>query len=160
MRIEHGKVADNDRNRKSDSKNTREGAESTDEHPGKSFRCHIAIAYGGHCDQGPPQASRYAVKTVVGIFLKMTNHGRIEILHFSFLPNSIFLSLRFSDMFSKHHSPLKSQIFFTPFNIYTVSVRLHAIRIKKSISNRVPQYFFKTENCAFRRFVKVLAELR
>lgn len=70
MRVEHGKIADNDRNRKSDSKDTREGAQSADEHPGESFRCHIAIAHGGHGDQGPPQASWYAVKIVVGIFLK------------------------------------------------------------------------------------------
>jgi len=70
MRVEHWKITDNNRNRKSDSKGTREGAQSADEHPGESFRCHIAVAHGGHGDQGPPQASRYAVKIVVGIFLK------------------------------------------------------------------------------------------
>lgn len=70
MRVEHGEVADNDWNRKSDSKDTGKSAQSADEHTGESFRCHIAVAYSGHRDQGPPEASRYAVKIVVRIFLK------------------------------------------------------------------------------------------
>jgi len=48
MRVKHGKIADNDRNWKSDSQNTGESAQSTDEHAEKSFRCHVAVAYSGH----------------------------------------------------------------------------------------------------------------
>jgi len=48
MRVKHGKIADNDRNWKSDSQDTGESAQSTDEHAEKSFRCHVAVAYSGH----------------------------------------------------------------------------------------------------------------
>lgn len=47
MRIEHGKVTDNDQNWKSDSQDTGESTQP-DEHAGKSFRCHVAVAYSGH----------------------------------------------------------------------------------------------------------------
>lgn len=73
MRVEHGEVADDDRNRKSDSEDSREGAQSADEHSGEGSRRHVAVAYGGHGDQGPPQTMWYAVEIVIGIFLK--NHA-------------------------------------------------------------------------------------
>lgn len=71
MGVEHGKVADNDGHGKCNRQHTGQGTQRSNEHADVGFRCHIAVADGGHRHNGPPQPKRYAFELVVRIILRV-----------------------------------------------------------------------------------------
>lgn len=54
MRVVHGKVGDDDRYGQGDGEHAGQGAKGADEHSHVRLWGHVAVADGGHCDQGPP----------------------------------------------------------------------------------------------------------
>ena len=69
MTVIHRKVADDHGHRQGDREDTGEGAQRADEHPHVGLGHHVAVADGGHRDQCPPQAQRYALEVVLRIVL-------------------------------------------------------------------------------------------
>lgn len=69
MRVEHGKVADDDRYGQSDGEHAGKCTESSYEHANIRFRRHITVTYGSHGDDSPPQAQRNTLELVIRIIL-------------------------------------------------------------------------------------------
>ena len=66
----HRKVADDHGHRQGDREDTGEGAQRADEHAHVGLGHHVPVADGGHRDQCPPQAQRYALEVVLRIVLR------------------------------------------------------------------------------------------
>ena len=69
MGVIHLEVGDNDRDGEGDSEDTPEGADRPHEHAQVGLGHHVAVAHGGHGDQGPPQAQWDGVEVVMGVRL-------------------------------------------------------------------------------------------
>lgn len=54
MRIEHRKVADNNRNGQRNGQYTSERTQGPNEHTDIGLWCHITISHGSHRNNGPP----------------------------------------------------------------------------------------------------------
>ena len=69
MRVEHGEVADDDRNRKCDGQDPGKGADGPDEHPDVRLRGHVAVPHSRHGNYGPPKSDGYRREVVGGVVL-------------------------------------------------------------------------------------------
>ena len=69
VRIEHGEVGHDDRNRKRYRQDARNGADGPDEHSDVRLGRHVAVPDGRHRDDGPPQSDRDRLEVVAGVVL-------------------------------------------------------------------------------------------
>ena len=69
VRIEQGKVADDDRYRKCDGQHAGQRAQRSDEHPHVSLRGHVPVPHRCHGNDGPPEPDRDGREVVVGVVL-------------------------------------------------------------------------------------------
>lgn len=77
MRVEHRKIADDDRNGQRYGEYTGKCTQAADKHAGKSFRSHVAVANRRHCHKGPPQARGNALEIVARVILRKTKFWKI-----------------------------------------------------------------------------------
>jgi hypothetical protein len=71
VRVEHGEVGDDDRDRKCDRENAGQGAERSNEHAEVRLGHHVSVAHRGHGHNGPPEALRDALEVVVRVRLPL-----------------------------------------------------------------------------------------
>ena len=69
MRVEEGKVADDDGNRKGDGENPHEGAQGSDEHAQVGLRRHVTVADRRHGNYGPPESDGDGCEVVLRVVL-------------------------------------------------------------------------------------------
>ena len=69
VRIEQGKVADDDRYRKCNGQNAGQRAQRSDKHPHVSLRGHVPVAHRRHGNDGPPEPDGDGREVVVGVVL-------------------------------------------------------------------------------------------
>lgn len=72
MGVEHRKIGDYDRHWKGYGQHPGQGAEGSHKHPRVRLGGHVAVAYGGHRDDGPPQTLWYALEAVILVVLQQT----------------------------------------------------------------------------------------
>jgi len=69
VRVEHGEVGHDDRNRKRYRQHAGDSADGADEHADVRLGRHIAVTNGRHRHDGPPQADRDRLEVVGGVVL-------------------------------------------------------------------------------------------